>query len=206
MEAWWIGLTTLNKVFACSALFFTVLFLWQAIGVFAGMDVHSQDIAHDTGMDHPATDSGHAEHHGEGQVAFSLVTLRSLIAFGTLFSWAGTLYLMEGTHAFLAVLYSVVWGLAGMFAVAYLLYRLVRLEETQNIGVWSAIGEEGVVYMNIPDGGLGKVRVTVRGAVNFVNARCSSAGALTAGTKVIVVGVINENTVRVEPVETREGG
>ncbi len=205
MEVWWQGLTTLNKLFACSALFFSLILLWQMISVGFGMDGHSQDVGHDATFDHPDGDSDHGLQHGEGQIAFSLVSLRSLIAFGTLFSWAGTLYLMQGTHLLLAIIYSFVWGLVGMFAVAYLVYRLVRLEETESAALWSAIGEEGVVYMNIPADGAGKVRVMVRGAVSFVNARSSSGEALQAGTKIVVVGVTDENTLNVEPTENRGG-
>ena len=205
MEVWWEGLTTLNKVFACSALFFSLLLLWQVISVGFDMDGLSQDVPGDTTFDHAGGDSDHTGAHGEGQVAFTFVSLRSLLAFGTLFSWAGTLYLMQGTHFLLAVLYSIAWGLVGMFAVAYLVYRLVRLEETEREDLWSTIGEEGVVYMNIPERGVGKVRVMLRGAVSFVNAQSSSGQALEAGTKVIVIGVMDENTVKVEPMANRGG-
>ncbi len=205
MEVWWQGLTVLNKVFVCSALFFSLMLVWQVISVGFGMDGHSHDIAHDAAFDHDAGDSDHDAHQGEGQIAFTLVSLRSLVAFGTLFSWAGTLYLMQGTHVLLAVIYSIAWGLVGMFAVAYLVYRLVRLEETESASLWTAVGEEGTVYMNIPERGVGKVRVLLRGAVSFVNARSSSGQALEAGAKVIVVGVTDENTLTVERLENREG-
>lgn len=204
MESWWAGITALNKAFAVSALAFTVLFLWQIVVMVLGVDasghdhVGGGDLSHD-GIDH--TDhGGEAESHGHGDeaVTFTFVSIRSLIAFGTLFSWAGTLYLAGGTPSILAILYSAVWGLAAMFAVSYLLFWLLRQQERGNASVWSAIGEQGTVYMDIPEAGAGKIRVLVSGAISFVNARSRDGHALAAGTKVRVVGVVNDTMVEVE--------
>jgi membrane protein implicated in regulation of membrane protease activity len=207
MEALWQGMSFLNKAFVLSAAVFTVLFLWQIVIMIIGMDVDAHGHIGAEGIDHG--DFDHADHGGGDHsqadggeaVTFTFVSIRSLIAFGTLFSWAGSLYLATGTSAILAILYSVVWGLAAMFAVSYLLYWLLRQQELGNATVWSAIGEEGTVYMDIPEGGLGKIRVLVSGAISFVNARSRDGNPLESGTKVRVVGVLNDTTLEVE--ETR---
>lgn len=212
MESWWTGITALNKAFAVSALAFTVLFLWQIVVMILGVDASGHDQIGGGDVSHGGID--HADHGGEGQsnghggeaVTFTFVSIRSLIAFGTLFTWAGTLYLASGTSAILAILYSGMWGLAAMFAVSYLLYWLLRQQEWGNASVWSAIGEEGTVYMNIPEEGSGKIRVLVSGAISFVNARSREGHALAAGTKVRVVGVVNDTTVEVEEVSNRGEG
>lgn len=211
MESWWLGLSFLNKAFAVSAVTFTVLFLWQILAVIIGLDTdaHSPDaggIDHG-GLDH-AGDSGgdHSAGHGADAVTLTFVSIRSGIAFGTLFSWAGTLYLASGTPAVLAILYSAVWGLIAMFAVAFMLYWLLRQQEWGNASVWTAIGEQGSVYMDIPDHGTGKIRVLVSGAISFVNARSLDGNRLDAGTKVRVVGVVNDNTVEVEGIRNIEEG
>jgi hypothetical protein len=217
MEAWWQGLTTLNKGFAISALFFTVMFLWQMASMAIGFDgdTHS-DVAHE-GLDHGDVhvSGGHegmeqahgGPHHHPlgGEAAFTLVSLRSVIAFTTLFSWAGTLYLMGGTSAILAIFYSLAWGLAAMFGVAYLVFKLVQLQETGNITLWSCIGEEARVYMNVPSEGAGKVRVMVGGVLCFVNARSGTGEPLAAGTRVRVTRILDSNTVEVMPSDTAQG-
>lgn len=207
MEAWWEGLSALNKVFAVGALFFGVIFLWQIVGMFLGLDGHHQaDTAHDhPGMDHDQ-DSGDHETRADGAAAsFSLVSIRSAIAFATLFTWAGTLYLTTGTATVLALVYSFAWGLAAMLGVSYLVYKLVRLQEIGTASIWTAMGEEGSVYMNVPEGGLGKIRVKVSGAVSFVDARTTDRRPLEAGTKVRVVGIVDSRTVEVVPMENQEG-
>jgi len=90
-----------------------------------------------------------------------------------------------------------------MFAVSYLVYKLVQLQERGNVSLWRSIGEEGLVYMNIPAGGVGKVRVLVGGVLSFVNARTSEDVLLTAGTKVRVTRVLDDNTIEVVPLENR---
>jgi membrane protein implicated in regulation of membrane protease activity len=207
METWWQGLTVLNKGFAVSAFFFSLLFLWQLAAALVGGNGDSHGDAGHAAANHPAGD--HAGEHGVGSaggpIAFSLVSVRSLIAFGMLFSWAGTLYLMTGSSIVPAIVYSAVWGLVAMVAVSYLVYHLVRLQETGTSSIWSAIGEEGAVYMNIPEGGCGKVRVMVSGAISFVKARAAGGRPILAGTKVRVVGVIDDTTIEVEPTENGKG-
>ncbi|MDQ7784529.1 MAG: hypothetical protein RDU20_16710 [Desulfomonilaceae bacterium] len=219
MDVWWEGLTLLTKAFAVAALFCSVLFLWQIVSILIGFDSEGHTHAAHGGVDHAvggATDGSHANHghaaadHARhdlgGQAAFTLVSVRSVIAFATLFTWAGTLYLMSGTSVLLSLVYSLVWGGAAMFAVSYLVYKLVQLQETGNVSLWSSIGEEGSVYMNIPAGGTGKVRVLVGGVMGYVNARTPGDVALTEGTKVRVTRVIDDNTVEVVSLENVKEG
>lgn len=212
MEALWQGMSLLNKAFVVSAATFTVLFLWQIAILVIGMDLDSHGPVGTEGIDHGDFDHAdhgggeHAQADGGEAVTFTFVSIRSLIAFGTLFSWAGALYLATGTSAILAILYSAAWGLVAMFAVSYLLYWLLRQQELGNATVWSAIGEEGTVYMDIPEGGLGKIRVMVSGAISFVNARSRDGNPLISGTKVRVVGVLNDTTLEVEGLRNLEEG
>jgi len=201
MEAWWAGIGTMNKAFVLAAMVFSVLFLWQIIAMLIGLGGDSHGHPGDVGMSHDHDTGPAAAHSGDG-IGFVLVSIRSLLAFGTLFSWAGTLYLSAGTPVIMAILYSIVWGVLAMFGVSYLLYSLLRLQETGNATVWSAVGEDGSVYMDIPHDGIGKVRVPVSGAITFVNARSRNGEPLKAGTKVKVVGIIDDNTIEVEAAPT----
>jgi membrane protein implicated in regulation of membrane protease activity len=211
MESWWQGISVLNKGFVLSALAFTALFLWQIVLMILGMDAGGHDHAGGgdaghAGLDHDADSGGeHGNGHGAEAVTFTLVSIRSLTAFGMLFSWAGALYLAGGTSAVFAIIYSIVWGFVAMFAVSGALYWLLRQQERGNASIWSAIGEEGSVYMNIPEGGVGKIRVLVSGAISFVNARARDGGPIAAGTKVRVVGIVNDTLVEVEGMPNPEG-
>ena len=206
MEAWWSQVGLLNKAFVISAAGFSVLFVWQIISLLAGLDADSHAVGHDGGsfdhsVDHPDT-ADQQTHHPGGEVTFSLVSVRSIVAFGTLFSWAGALYLLTGTNAILAIVYSAAWGMAAMFGVSYLVYWLLRLQEVGTSSLWSAIGEEGSVYIRIPQDGMGKVRVMVGGVVSYVSARSENNEELAPGALVRVVGVIDDNTIEVRELET----
>ncbi len=126
--------------------------------------------------------------------------MRSLISFAVMFSWAGTIYLYNGNSLIISVIYSLIWGLVGMFLVSYVIYKLLRFQETGNATVWTAIGEDATVYMDIPENGTGKVRVLVSGAISFIDAKGSYGRAIPSGTHVRVVHVLDEKTLEVEAV------
>ncbi|MBI5568854.1 MAG: hypothetical protein HY914_02820 [Desulfomonile tiedjei] len=208
MESWWEGLTTLNQGFFVSAVFFSVLSIWQTLSALFGVDGHSHE--HVEHLDHGG-DVGHgSEAHQEAsdaddRVGLTFVSIRSLIAFGTLFSWAGGIYLMGGTSQVWAILYSLIWGVVAMFLVSYVIYKLLRFQETGNITLTSALGEEGTVYITLPPGGVGQVRVMVSGVLSYVKARSNSEEPLIQGTRVRVIGVDDNNVIEVVVLQSEKG-
>jgi hypothetical protein len=201
MEAWWEGLSALNKAFAISALAFSVAFVVQMIMMVLGLDAHGHGDLGGTDIHAPdAHDIGHGSDFDDGVhgVTLTFLSVRSIMAFGTLFSWAGTLYLAAGVSVILAIVYSFLWGLAGLFAVSFLLYWLLRMQEVGNVPLWRAVGEEGTVYMDIPAGGTGKVRILCGGTICFVNARSRSGEPFLAGTAIKAVGTLDERTLEVD--------
>ncbi|MCA1960817.1 MAG: hypothetical protein LDL33_08470 [Desulfomonile sp.] len=189
MEDWWREISLLNKAFVVSAVCFTVVFAWQMIAMLLGLDTDHQVDTSDTGPDLGHEGFDHADHAGghetANQMTFTFVSLRSIVAFGTLFSWAGTLYLSSGTAVLPAIVYSVLWGLAAMVGVSAIFYFFLRMQETGDSTVWTAVGQEGTVYMDIPEHGTGKVRVMVKGVIKFVNARTTYGQPLSAGTPTV---------------------
>ena len=206
------------------AAFFSVLFLWQLIATLlggiggtehieaGGTDVHADmgaaghDVGgHDVGG-HDVAGHDVAGHDGhdvgtavESVATFKLLSVRSVTAFGLLFGWAGVLY-SRGTWPGpnLTLLYSVLWGVVGMLIVSAIFYFLMRMTETGTRRLSTALGQPATVYMDIPAGGAGQVRVMISGAVSFVSARVAGGEALKAGTPVIVKRIIGLNMVEVE--------
>ena len=162
MEVWWTNLSTLNQSLYVLAVFFSVFFVWQLVAALMGLG-GGGDLAD---VDDARPDA--VEDVQDGSVdAFKLLSLRSLIAFGMLFGWAGALYLQSGQEVSSAILYAVVWGGAGMVLVSYFFHTIRRLEETGNPRLETCVGTEGEVYIDIPEGGSGQVRVMESGAVSF---------------------------------------
>ncbi len=158
--------------------------------------LHDHDFTHDH-------DTAH--HHGSSATnsasEFTIISARSVLAFATLFSWAGTLYLSRGISTFWALCFSLLWGVAAMFIVSYVIYKLVKLQETGNISLWNCLENEGIVYMDIPQDGQGKIRVLVSDRVCFVNARSKDGAAIPAGKRVKVTDILENNTVEVQAIE-----
>jgi uncharacterized membrane protein YjfL (UPF0719 family) len=197
------------------AAFFSALFLWQLLSTLlggiggtehieaGGTDVHADlgaaghDVAgHDVGG-HDA--AGHEPGTAVESVAtFKLLSVRSVTAFGLLFGWAGVLYLRSGIGQNPTLLYSVLWGVVGMLIVSAIFYFLMRMTETGTRRLATALGQPATVYMDIPAGGAGQIRVMISGAVSFVSARAAGGEALKAGAPVVVKRLIGPNTVEVE--------
>jgi hypothetical protein len=190
------------------AAFFSVLFLWQLIATLLGgiggtehIEAGGTDVHADMGAaGHDV--AGHAGHEAgtavESVATFKLLSVRSVTAFGLLFGWAGVLYLRTGTGQNTTLLYSVLWGVVGMLIVSAIFYFLMRMTETGTRRLATALGQPATVYMDIPAGGAGQIRVMISGAVSFVSARVAGGEALKAGAPVVVKRIIGPNTVEVE--------
>jgi membrane protein implicated in regulation of membrane protease activity len=206
MAEWWSALTGLNQFFYGAAAFFSVLFLFQLISALIGLGEHEteiddsiEDIDHDVTY-HEFESGAHAD-AVETAVSFKILSIRSIITFLTLFTWGGALYLNNSYAVSKAMAYSIVWGLVGMFCIALVFHMMRRLTETGTSNLNTAIGSLGTVYLDIPEGGSGEVRVTVSGAVSYVRARTADGKGLKSGTPVRIVKRLGQTMLEVKPVE-----
>ena len=209
MMEWWDSLTGVNRAFFSAAAFFSIFFIWQLLSALLGLG--DEDGGVDDGADGVDGDvDGHGdsfEHGAESDstatvVAFKLLSIRAIITFCTLFTWGCALYLNRGDSVARAMGVSTLWGLVGMASVGGLLYLLPKLAHTGNSRIASAVGAKGSVYLDIPAGGAGEVRVSVSDVVSFVKARSRGGKAIKAGTVVVVTRVLDVTTVEVD--ETSE--
>ena len=216
MVQWWHSLTTLTQVFYGAALFFSLIFLWQFIASLLGLGDHGDFVGGHGDLDM----GGGATHLGEGvhtdvditgvevhsiqsaadaTTAFQVFSLRAILAFCMLFSWAAAMHLSNGKPVETALLLAFAWGLAGWGLVVLLIGWLRKLAETGTSRLASAVGQQGSVYLDIPADGQGEVRVVVSGVVSMVKARAAAGRALKAGTPVRVTKLLNPIAVEVEP-------
>lgn len=209
MTDWWNGLSALNRTFYVLALFFSTIFVWQFISSFAGLGGEGEgeaggeiDAGADMGDgDLEAPEDVDLAEDIAGLATFRMLSIRSMLAFGTLFSWAGALYLPRNSSSAWALVLATLWGLAGMLVVALFFWMLPRLSEEGTANLDTAIGRTGQVYLNIPEDGTGQIKVLVSGALKFVRARSKSGQPLLAGTRVHVVRRLATNILEVEEVE-----
>jgi membrane protein implicated in regulation of membrane protease activity len=192
---WWEGLTAVNQWFYGAAVFFGVIFLWQMISTLAGMGGTDHDV--DAHVEPVGEHDGPQDAH-DTAAAFKLLSLRSIIAFFTLFTWATAFYI-KGQDLALALALGVAWGLAAALLISLLLYFFRRMTETGNVRIATCVGADGTVYLDIPENGRGEVRVLCSGILTHLKARASGGAALKAGTPVRIVRLLEPNTVEVAP-------
>ena len=205
MIQWWQELTAMAKWFYAGAAFFSVFFLWQFVSSLIGLggeDV-DVDVDADVDVDIEADSAGDA---AESVAAFRLLSIRSILAFFTMFFWAGALYLDIGKQPSWAIGYGILWGLGGFLAVAVVVNMMRRLAETGTARLATSVGTTGTVYLNIPAGGQGEARVTVGGAISYVKARGLGGREINAGAPIRVVRALGTNIIEVEPIDETESG
>jgi len=194
MVEWWQSLSLDNQWFFGAAAFFSVLFLWQFIASLTGLGDHgSMDVSA-----HMDVDVGASPHDvTDAAAGFHYISVRSVLAFLTLFSWAAALYRASNTSMEWTLLLAMIWGLVGMTVVTIVVNQLRKLQEVGNIRMRNCVGARGTVYLDIPAGGQGEVRVQISGVVSVVKARSADGEPIKAGTEVHVCRLLDETTVEV---------
>jgi hypothetical protein len=212
LSAWWGALAPLTQWFYSGAVFFSVLFLWQLIAALMGLAGHDADTdvhpdlagGHDVPGEAVHADAAHSADHHESVAVFKLLSLRSVLAFATLFSWAGALYLDTGVAAGWAMFYSALWGLLAFVLVAVMLNLLPRLAYSGTGDLASALGHDATVHLDIPKGGEGEVRLLVSGVMTHVRAHTQNGEPVRTGASVRVLKISGPNAVEVEPIEAQK--
>lgn len=231
MQEWWVHLTAVNQGFYIAAAFFSVFLVWQLIAALIGLagadeadadaagahdavDAHDIAGAHDADADLAATHvddvADHELEHGgaadaaESMSAFKLLSVRSVLAFCTLFAWAGALYLQNGKDLTWSIFFAIIWGAVAMVIVALIFHAMRKMTETGTMRLTSCIGTSGVVMLDIPAGGTGEARVTVSGTVQRLKARGVEGAAIPGGTPVIVQRLLGPDVLEVKPDESKD--
>lgn len=198
MNEWWSSLSGMTQFFYGMAVFFSVFFLWQIAAAFLGMSGDDMELDGDVDFDTGAPDDVDHADVVESSQAFKILSLRSIITFFTLFSWASALYTADGMPTVKAMSIGTAWGLVGMLAIAAIFWAMGKLTETGTKDIAMAKGQTGTVYLDIPAEGFGEVKTMVGGVVEHIKAKSVHGEALPAGTEVRVVNVIDQTLVGVE--------
>jgi len=199
----------ITQVFYIAASFFSLILIWQFVASLIGLSGGEMDVdgAMDADFDMDVADAADAIDATDAAdaldtlEAFRLFSIRAILAFCTLFFWAGAMYLDQGKETHIAMAYAFGWGLAAWFVMTLLINWMRKLAETGNPQIASCVGTRGSVYMDIPADGIGKVRVTVSGAISMVTARSKGTVAIEAGKPVEVLRKIDDFTVEVTAVD-----
>jgi hypothetical protein len=191
MTDWWTGLTALEKIFAAFAVPFSLLTLLQLLIELLG--IGSDHGGHGVfAMDHDM--GGFFDH-------FTFFSVRNLIYFLMMFGWTGLACSKAGLPTFWSVFIAILAGLATTLIIGFLFFTFLKLNESGNIRIESALGQVGTVYISIPGGrhGTGVVQLVMQGVTQEMNAM-TNGEKLHAGAAVKVLEVVEGNILLVSKV------
>ena len=198
IATWWAGLSLVMKILWGVTLGASLIFIIQSILTFVGADADSDfDVDVDTSMD------GSDLSNIDGGA--NLYTFRNFVNFILGFGWSAILLQESIASKTLLIIVSTLIGVALVAAVMYLFKWLAGMQQSGNINLQkSASGCEGKVYLTIPAArsGVGKVQITISGAVREYDAITESEEPLRTGSPIRVVDTLDANTLLVEEINT----
>ena len=164
------------------------------------------DVSGDHDVDTHAEGHGHAFAHEASSSFFRMLSIRALTAACAFFGLGGLAANSMGWSVLISLPVAIIAGFIAMYIVAWIMRVLYGLRSEGNVYIECALGSPGTVYLAIPgeDAGIGKVLVNVQDRTMEYDAR-STHGPLATGTPVVVVDIVDSNTVQVEPAESSEG-
>ena len=203
LDEWWQLLSGAQQIFwviaGFSSLLFVTLFGLSLLGLGSDTDVDLEtdvDVDVDVDLDH---DSGHDFSLDKDFSAFSI---RSIIAFFTFFGWTGVYLLNQGRGVAFSTVIAILVGTTALLVVAYMIFKFAQMEKSGTVNVWTALDQEGEVYLSIPQHleGRGKVHLVVGGSLHEFDAQ-TKGDQLPSGSQVKVIDVIDEQILLVEPIK-----
>lgn len=219
MTEWWNRLMGFEKFFWALAIPFTVLFIIQMTMLIIGIDNGGEfdgidsDVDVDGAVDTDVTGDFDSNIDGELRadikipLNFRLFTLRNIIIFFTIFSWAGIVGVKNDYSKIHTIIFAFLLGAVVVVILSTIFYLLLRATESGTMDIKNSIGAEGDVYLTIPEKGkgVGKIQLIIQGSLRELDA-VSNGGNIVTGTKVKIINVTEDNYLLVEPLKLIEKG
>lgn len=136
-----------------------------------------------------------------------LLSVRTISAGTLLFGATGVWLESRGLPVFLNLPLATVAGVAAAVGTAYLTRQVLRLESDGSLRLDHAVGEAGTVYIPVPAqrAGYGMVQLGLQGRTVELRAVSDNPDVLPTGAAVIVVSLLDGDTVEVIPTPLIEG-
>ena len=178
---WWQNLTTMQQVYFCIAMLFSVILVIQFILLLIGVGGDGD------GVDFDVDSDADASFDVDGGLA--MFTIKGMIAFFAVGGWIG-FALGDGMIAPVwVIIISLVAGTAALFGVGFLMKSITKLQQSGTMDINNATGKTAEVYLTIPAKctACGKITVEVQGTLTELDAMTESEEPIKTGAKVKVV-------------------
>jgi len=198
MDEFLKSLSALEWVFFFSALVGTCLFIVRLILMFTIGD-QGHDFDTDVGHDFDAHDGSYDD--ADSDSSFKLLSFQGLMAFFMMFGLVGLGCMRGGVlGAVFSLAFAVASGLAAVWIVSKLFLFMIRMQSSGTLDLYSAVGEEGKVYLTIPPEGSGKVQVIVQERLMVLDAISEENDAIKTGERIRVENLSGQSTLVVKRV------
>lgn len=189
MTEWFSALSYFEKFYWVIAGISSTIFVFVLITTFLVGDADGVDGDVD------------AEIESDTGIGFQFFTFKNLVAFFTIFSWAGISCMDAGYGKGVTILVSTIAGLIMMFIMGALIYYINKLVSSGTLKLENAVGNIGEVYLTIgaKRSKIGKVHVNIQGALRELDALADSEEDLKTGTVVEVKEITGTGILIVQP-------
>lgn len=215
-SSWWNDLELVEQVLYCIAIPSSLVLVIQTIIMLLGIGHGSEgfnpsdtsgmdggfdsDVSGDGTLD---TDMPYHDINSPADIAdFRLLSVQSVIAFLTIFSWSGITAISSGMPEWAAMLLAAVLGFGAMFLVAKIIQWSSKLAQNGNFNIKNILGESGTVYIPIPEKGKGTGKVNISCGERFMefDAVTEEQETLKTGEAIRVVDIVGTGTLVVEKI------
>ena len=155
-------------------------------------------------LGHDSSDGGLSTDHdvsGTADASFKLLSFQGLTAFFMMFGLTGlAAHRQSGGSPALSVTLGAVAGLLAVWVIGRLFTGMKKLQSSGTLDIRNAVGQEGEVYLTIPSGGTGQVRVRVQGQLRTMDAAAQAGAPIATGERVRVLSIAGSGVLMVEKV------
>lgn len=186
-------------LFGVTAVIGTLFFLGRTALMLFGGDA---DMHHDLGFHADTGDltDGDLGDHPDSSAAFKILSVQAIAAFLMGFGWGGlTAVRGWGMPFVVGIVVGVVAGSGMTWILGKLLGWIVRMQSSGTLPMESALYEQGIVYVTVPERqrGRGVVRVVVDERMQYYPA-VTEGPALDTQTAVRITAINDDHTLTVE--------
>jgi hypothetical protein len=182
------SLPMLLQVFWTCAVVASCVFLVQTVLTLIGIDADGTDADFDPSS---TLDLGGG---------INLFTIKNLMGFLTGFGWTGVCFWDSVPSRALLILLALAGGSLIVTIFVFIYKQARKLEHNGAFRIESTLDKTADVYLRIPEGGRGKIQISINGSVQELDAISDSNSEIPTGAKVRVTDIIDHETVRVRPI------
>ena len=191
MGEWLSGMSGIETMFLICAVVGGILFLCRLVLQLMGGDTEvADDLPDDIPDDVPDDVAAADADIGDSDVSFRLISIQGIMAFLMIFGLVGLAVKQStsGSDA-QAIILASAGGLGVMVLQWKLMVYLLKLQSSGTLKIANAVGAEGTVYLTIPAGGTGQVRVIVQDQMRVFDATSADRTEIPTGEGIRVVSV-----------------